>query len=201
MASRTDTPLPSGDWQVDGSRSHVEFTIRKLGAGTLRGRFRQADGTLAVHGGRTSASGTVRVASIDTGNDERDAHLCAPSFFGAESHPEIAFRSRAIVPDGEDRWRISGDLTIRDRRREVELVAVRPAPEHLRVRGEIDRRDFGLTWNRAIEATGAVGTRVGIELDLRLTLDRRAAVVRSGRRQGSHDTANRQAGHATSGGA
>ena len=163
------TIVPGGRWRVDPARSRVDFTIRKLGFGTLRGHFAEADGALEVSNGQTTAAGTVRVASIETGHEERDAHLLAPSFFAADAFPEIAFRSRAIAPLGERRWRISGRLTIRDHERPVELIATLPARgDRLQVRGEIDRRDFGLTWNRAVEASGAVGTRVGIELDLAL---------------------------------
>lgn len=146
--------LPRGQWCVDPSRSRVEFTVRKLGAGTVRGRFADADGDLVVDQ-RFSASGRVRVASITTANEDRDAHLRWPRFFAAEAHPEIAFECREIVPIDPRSLRIRGDLTIRDQLREVELIATLPAgPDvepRIEVRGEIDRRDFGLVWNRAIE--------------------------------------------------
>lgn len=163
--------LPAGDWRVDPSRSRVEFTIRKLGAGTLRGRFEDYSGMLAVRASGTTVGGTVRVASIATGNADRDAHLCADGFFAAGAHPEIRFRARRLAPLDDRGWRIVGDLTIRDQTREVELTATQVDKQDRRrllVRGKIDRRDFGLTWSRAIEATGAVGTMVGIELDLEL---------------------------------
>ena len=164
--------LPDGQWHVDPSRSRVEFTVRKLGAGTVRGRFGDADGGLVVDDGRFSALGSVRVASVATGNEDRDAHLRSSRFFAAEAYPEIAFESRKIVPIDQGGVRIRGDLTIRDRLREIELVATvlaGPGVEpRIEVRGEIDRRDFGLVWNRAIEATGAVATTIRIELDLQL---------------------------------
>ena len=78
--------LPEGEWRVDPSRSRVEFTVRKLGAGTVRGRFADADGVLA------------------TGNEDRDAHLRSPVFFAAETYPEIAFTSREIVPVDQRRF-------------------------------------------------------------------------------------------------
>jgi polyisoprenoid-binding protein YceI len=110
----------------------------------------------------------VRVASIATGNADRDAHLLAPGFFAAGTYPEITFRASRMEALADGRWRIGGELTIRDRTRPVELIASRRAHARLRVDGEIDRRDFGLTWSRAIEATGAVGVTVRLELDLGL---------------------------------
>jgi polyisoprenoid-binding protein YceI len=164
--------LARGEWCVDPSRSRVGFAVRKLGAGTVRGRFADADGDVVVDDRRICASGRVRVASITTGNEDRDAHLRSPRFFSAEAYPDIAFESREIVPIDQGRLRIRGDLTIREQLRGVELVATLPAgPDgepRIEVRGEIDRRDFGLVWNRAIEATGAVATTVRIELDLQL---------------------------------
>jgi polyisoprenoid-binding protein YceI len=174
----TGTPgaalLPAGRWEVDPSRSSVVFAVRKLGAGTLHGRFEAFEGALTIGGGTTAAAGIVEVASIATGNRERDAHLCAPQFFAAAGHPEIAFATRRVGSlDGRD-WSVVGDLTIRDCTREVELIAT-PAgcdganPDdrwQLSVRGEIDRRAFGLTWSRVVEATGAVGTAIAIELEL-----------------------------------
>jgi polyisoprenoid-binding protein YceI len=170
--------LPEGRWSVDSSRSRVVFTVRKLGAGTVRGRFADAAGDLVVGGGHVSASGSVRVAGVTTGNDERDAHLRAPGFFDAGAYPEITFASDSIVRGDDGRLRIRGNLTIRDRAREIELVAsviggsgVEP---RMHARTEIDRRDFGLTWNRAIEATGIVSNTVRIELRLQLTAARRS---------------------------
>ncbi len=169
--SRSDPPslLSDGVWRVDPSRSRVGFRVRKLGAGTVRGSFGGARGELRAEGGRATASGAVAVAELDSGSADRDEHLCGPGFFAAETYPEIAFSSREIAPC-EDGLRILGELTIRDRSREVELIATaaeRPA-RRLRVRGEIDRHDFGLTWNRAIEATGVVASTVRIELELAL---------------------------------
>jgi polyisoprenoid-binding protein YceI len=148
------SPLPAG--RVDPRRSRVGFAIRKLGAGTFRGSFADFRGEL----GAARAHGSVRVAGIDTGDARRDAHL--RELFAADEHPEITFVGRSLAGN-----RIRGELTIRGCTREIELTAT-PRGRALEVRGELDRRDFGLTWNRAIEASGAVGTAVRIELDLQL---------------------------------
>jgi polyisoprenoid-binding protein YceI len=152
-------------WQVDPSRSRVGFAIRKLGAGTVRGRFTDFEGAL-------DRGGSVRVASIATGDAKRDEHLLAPNFFAADEHPLIGFRIARIDVADDGAWRIASELTIRDRTRPVELRARQETGDgrrHLRLTGEIDRRDFGLVWNRAIEATGAVGNQVALELDLELS--------------------------------
>jgi polyisoprenoid-binding protein YceI len=170
-APHTGRRLPEGRWSVDSSRSRVVFNVRKLGAGTVRGGFADASGDLIVDGGHAWASGSVRVSGIATGNEERDAHLRAAGFFDADAYPVITFSSDSIVAGDDGKCRIRGDLTIRDRTCEVELAASVVPGRTLRmhVRGEIDRRDFGLTWNRAIEATGIVSTTVRIDLHLQLT--------------------------------
>jgi polyisoprenoid-binding protein YceI len=166
LRTMTTQLLDRQTWQVDPSHSSVGFAIRKLGAGTVHGRFNEFEGVLD-HGG------TVRVASIATGNADRDAHLLAPGIFAADEHPLIGFEIRRVDVLDDGAWRIAGALTIRDRTRPVELVAhhVTRGEERRRLRltGQIDRRDFGLTWNRAIEATGAVGSKVRLELDLELS--------------------------------
>jgi polyisoprenoid-binding protein YceI len=139
-------------WQVDPSRSSVGFAIRKLGAGVVRGRFTDFEGAL-------DRGGSVRVASIATGDAKRD------------EHPLIGFSIARIDVLDDGAWRIAGELTIRDRTRPVELLARHEADgqrRRLRLTGEVDRRAFGLVWNRAIEATGAVGTQVALELDREL---------------------------------
>ncbi len=160
--------LPEGVWRVDPSRSRVEFRVRKLGFGMVRGSFGGAGGELRIEGGRATASGSVAVAALDTGSADRDAHLCGPGFFAAETYPEISFSSRKITPIENGGLHILGELTIRDQGREIELIAAAPEAGRLSVSGEIDRHDFGLTWSRAIEATGAVGSTVRIELELAL---------------------------------
>jgi polyisoprenoid-binding protein YceI len=163
-------PLPDGRWRIDAARSRIGFSVRKLGVGTVRGCFAEANGELIADSGRVSASGSVQVAGISTGDATRDAHLRGPGFFAADDHPEISFASSEITPLDERTLAIRGRLTIRGVERELELVATVAAenPRRLEVRGEIDRRDYGLTWNRGIEATGVVSTRVQIELDLEL---------------------------------
>jgi polyisoprenoid-binding protein YceI len=168
LASLTQKPVPTGRWRVDPAHSRAGFRVRKLGGHVVEGAFGDLDGEVMVAGRELTAAGSVRVASIRTGNADRDAHLRAPSFFDADGHPEIHFEARGAVPVGRRSWRVDGALTIRGRTRPARLSATQVGPERLLVRGEIDRREFGLTWGRMIEATAAVSPTVALELDLSL---------------------------------
>jgi len=164
--------LPAGRWQVVRSRSRVGFEVHRRGAGTLHGAFTAFEGEIDVDAGGAAAHGSVRVDSVDTGLAERDEHLCAASFFAAERHPFMTFVATRIVPADGGAWAIDGELTIRDVTRPLHLdvhvddVAGHEDRRRLRLRGELDRRDYGLTWNRVIEMTGAVAMQVRLELDL-----------------------------------
>jgi polyisoprenoid-binding protein YceI len=166
MASITETPvtsdvatIPAGAWSPDPVHSIVGFRVRNMGIVTVRGHFSDYEGTLVSDGTLegTRAEGAVRVASIDTGSDKRDAHLLSEDFFAAEDHQQIRFASTKIERDG-DGFKVTGDLTIKGVTRPVELHAVPQAPEPiddpwggtrigLEVTGEIDRRDYGVEWD------------------------------------------------------
>jgi polyisoprenoid-binding protein YceI len=158
-ATTDDATLPAGAWSPDPLHSIVGFRVRNMGIVTVRGRFGDYEGTLVSDGTAegTRAEGTVRVTSIDTGSDKRDAHLLANDFFAAEDHPQIRFASTTVERDG-DGFRVTGDLTIKGVTRPVELHAVPQAPAPiddpwggtrigLEVTGEIDRRDYRLEWD------------------------------------------------------
>jgi polyisoprenoid-binding protein YceI len=163
--------LPQGLWRVDPARSQVGFAVRKLGTGTVHGRFHTFHGTIAIDAAGMTAAGAARVASVTTANEDRDAHLRGPAFFAADAFPEIVFRA-ARAARLADMWQIAGELTIRDRTRAISLMAspqtLADGALQLRVRGELDRRDFGLRWSRAVEASGVVATTIRLELDLEL---------------------------------
>jgi len=169
--------LPDGTWRVDPARSHVGFHVKRRGAGVLHGGFAGFDGAVFTGPHGTSAQGSVRVGSVDTGNEERDEHLCAHSFFDAEAFPRMTFRTTGVEPAADGSWTIDGELTMHGRTRPVELHAVAEdgaadGRARLRVSGELDRRDFGLTWSRVIELTGAVAMEIGIDLELELERER-----------------------------
>jgi polyisoprenoid-binding protein YceI len=144
---------------------------------TVKGCFRKFDGTLEVGSGAPRATGVVKAASIDTNEPVRDEHLrSSPDFFDAERYPEISFNSTRIDYLGDGRFRIVGALTMRGVTRDIELDARLTGTKReadgderieLGLRGELNRRDFGLTWNQVLEAGGALlGDRVKIALEI-----------------------------------
>src|SRR5690349_15604165 len=93
------TALPTGTWNVDATHSRVGFRVKHLGISTVRGAFGEYDGQLVVaEDGTVTASGSVKVASVDTNDAGRDGHLKAPDFFDVETYPEITFQSTSVTP-------------------------------------------------------------------------------------------------------
>jgi polyisoprenoid-binding protein YceI len=168
-------------WRVDPSHSHAEFAVRHLMISTVKGRFADVTGTLI--GDETDPDNaaielTIPVASIDTREQQRDAHLRSADFFEAERYPEIRFRSTRIAGSGSGQFTVTGDLTIRDTTRPVTLTVESGGRGKDPWGGErvgfsaattINRRDFGLHWNQALETGGVVvGNEVKITVDLEL---------------------------------
>jgi polyisoprenoid-binding protein YceI len=169
--------VPVGKWSVDPSRSSVTFAVKHMMLATVRGCFREFDGTLEIGSGDPRATGVVKTASIDTNEPVRDRHLRdSPDFFDIESYPEISFNSTQIVSFDGGRFRIVGDLTMRGVTGEIALDAKVNSTRHgaadderieLDLHGELNRRDFGLTWNQALETGGALlGSKVKIALEI-----------------------------------
>jgi polyisoprenoid-binding protein YceI len=171
--------VPAGTWTVDPAHSSVAFEVKHMMISTVRGLFREFGGTLDAAEDDPSNSrveGWAKTASIDTGNPERDEHLRSPEFFDAERYPEIRFVSTRIQHVEGGTYRIAGDLTVKDVTREVEMEGtVEGAAEDpwgnervgIRVRGSIDRTDFGLTWQQRLAQGGMlVGERVSILIDV-----------------------------------
>jgi polyisoprenoid-binding protein YceI len=109
-------------WVIDPAHTLIEFTVKHMMITTVRGRFNKFSGTLNLdeaHPERSSVEGSVEVASIDTRDPDRDAHLRSPDFFDVEKYPTMRFRSKRIEPAGRDRFKVVGDLTVKDVTREV----------------------------------------------------------------------------------
>lgn len=168
-------------WTLDSAHSHVGFSIRHMMISTVRGAFDQFDGEITVDEEdptRSQAEGRIQVASIDTGNDERDQHLRGADFFDAQTHPTITFKSRKITSKGADAYLVTGDLTIRGVTRELTLEAELSPPAKdpwgnmrrgVSLRGYLNRKDFGLTWNQTLETGGLlVDEKVKLEIDLEI---------------------------------
>jgi polyisoprenoid-binding protein YceI len=167
----------AGVYEIDPAHSVVEFVVRHMGLAKVRGRFNEFSGTITIAERieESHAEVTIDAASIDTRNADRDAHLRSADFLDAENHPTIDFRSTAVRREGAD-WMVDGDLTVRGITRpitlEVEFEGGAKDPwGNTRIafsaETEVDREDWGLTWNQALEAGGwLVGRRVRIEVSV-----------------------------------
>lgn len=179
-----DLPVPTaGTYTVDTSHSELTFSVRHMMVSKVRGRFGDVEGSLtfAEDPLASSVAITIGVASIDTGTPDRDAHLTSPDFFDAETFPQITFRSTGVREVAGDTFVLDGDLTVRDVTRPVSFTAtyngVGRNPWGQVVVGfegriELDREDFGLTWNQALETGGVlVGKVATIDIALEAIQD------------------------------
>jgi polyisoprenoid-binding protein YceI len=169
-------------WQIDPAHAHIEFKVRHLMVAWVKGSFPDIAGSVEFDEATPAQARinvTIGTASIDTNNAKRDEHLRSPDFFDVASFPQMTFTSKKIVAGAGPVSQIVGDLTIRGVTREVTLTIDELTPiindpwGHQRrgatARTEINRKDFGLTWNKAIEAGGvAVGDEVKITIDIEL---------------------------------
>jgi polyisoprenoid-binding protein YceI len=164
-STATQTALPTGTWNVDPIHSSVEFHVKHLGIATVKGQFKEFEGTLEVGPDGSRAYGTVKVASVDTREPQRDAHLRSPDFFDADQYPEIAFQSTAIRPLDEDTFEIDGDLSIHGVTRALTLKATLEGTETdpqgnprvgLSATAQIDRSDYEMKFNMALGSGNVV---------------------------------------------
>ena len=158
------TRIPAGTWVVDPSHSRVGFAVKMLGLTTVRGEFREFEGTIEIAEdlADSRAGGVVKTASVDTGNERRDEHLRSADFLDAGHHPELRFESTRIEAIDDDTLRIAGRLELHGTNREIELSArVRRVDERvvLDVTGSLARSDFGMRRFKAL-----VGDAVELEL-------------------------------------
>lgn len=166
-------------WGIDPAHTLIEFSAKHMMFTTVRGRFQEFDGTLNLNEDDITKSfveGTVNVASLTTGTDDRDAHLRSPDFFDVENYPTMSFKSTRIEPGDGNRFRLAGDLTIKDVTREIVFDATYEGPhqdpwgnQRYGFSGDatLNRKDFGLTWNVPLEAGGwLVGDEIKIHVEL-----------------------------------
>ena len=174
IESAREQLLSSGVWSVDPAHSIVEFRVSHMMIQTVRGRFRDFEGSISA-GDDPWVAGSIKVASLDTLNDERDAHLRSPDFFDVEEFPEIAFKGVGMHFDRDGRhFALPGELTMRGFTRPILLngelhgnVADEENGDRLalNLRGQLQRSDYGLVWNRSLEMGGVL---VGDTVDLTL---------------------------------
>ena len=177
MSVTTRTVLPTGTWTVDPAHSNVEFSAKHLGIATVRGTFNEFEGSFEVgEDGSAKARGTVEVVSVDTNEDQRDTHLRSEDFFHAELHPQLSFESTEIRAVDEDAFLIHGDLTMRGVTRPIVLEAELQGTEidpwgnervALEARGQLNRRDWGMTFNQALGSGNMlVSDKIKLSLDI-----------------------------------
>jgi len=169
-------------WTIDASHASFEFVARHLMA-KVRGRFPDVSGEAHITEVPEESSLEVEIdaSTIDTRDTDRDAHLRSSDFFGVEDHPTISFRSTAVRPgEGENEWKVDGDLTIKGVTRpitvDIEFLggAIDPwGNQRIGFSGvvpEVNREDFGLTWNAALETGGFLLSKsVRLEIEAELT--------------------------------
>jgi len=173
------TRTATSTWTIDPTHSIVEFAVKHLVVTTVKGRFRELEGTLQIdegHPENSRVTASVDVASIDTNVADRDAHLRSDDFFNAEKYPKITFQSTRVERVDDANYRVHGDLTIRNVTRQVVLDT--------EFEGEVDdpwgnqraaftattqmsRKEFAVRWNELMETGGAiVGDNVKVSLNI-----------------------------------
>jgi polyisoprenoid-binding protein YceI len=182
VETRTSPRIPTGTWIVDPSHSTVSFSVKHMGIANVRGQFHDFEGVIEVKPSlaQSRARGSVKVASIDTGDRQRDEHLCSADFFDAERFPEIRFESTHVEAIDDESTRVSGDLTMRGVTREVKLDVVAQGTDtdpwgHTRAGleavGTLNRSDFDMKFNQALGSGNMlVGDKVAIVLDISAVL-------------------------------
>lgn len=173
----TEAPT-STTWKIDPVHTSVEFAVKHLMFTTVKGRFADVEGTINIvpnDPSRSSVRATIKAASIDTRTGQRDDHLRSVDFLYVEQYPELTFTSTRITGD-DDSFKVTGQLTIRGVTREVVLDASQEGSGKDPWGGErigfsattkLDRREFGLVWNQAIESGGVmVGNEVKVSIEV-----------------------------------
>lgn len=174
----TDFSSATGTWNIDPAHTAISFVVRHAMIAKVRGTFNDFAGSFTIDGaniGASTASLTIQAASIDTANADRDGHLTSPDFLDVENFPTISFTSTNAAVKG-DNLLVTGDLTIHGVTQSVTIefeyngTQVDPwgnTKIGFEGKAEISRKDFGLTWNAALEGGGViVGDTVKLELDV-----------------------------------
>jgi len=167
-------------WNIDPAHSAAEFKVKHMMISNVKGKFSRLTGKLILDESDLSKSrveASIPVATLNTGDEQRDAHLKSGDFFDPDKFPNMSFRSTAVVPNGPGEGRVTGDLTVHGVTKQVTFEVEGPsAPGKdpwgntrigLSATAKINRKDFGLTWNAALETGGVlVGEEVVLTLDV-----------------------------------
>ena len=167
-------------WNIDPSHTQATFTVRHMVISNVKGEFQSTKGVVKIDDkdlAKSTVDVTIDAASIHTREDKRDAHLRSPDFFDVERYPTITFKSTKVEKAGGDRYKVTGDLTMHGVTKPVVLDAAL-TPQVKGMMGEVrrgaqattrvNRQDYGLKWNKTIEAGPLVGDDVAIEINAEL---------------------------------
>lgn len=169
-------------WEIDSAHTNAHFAVRHLMVSTVRGSMGTVTGTVTLDESdptKSSVTATIDAAGVDTRNAKRDEHLRAPDFLDTKQYPTVTFTSTKIEKTGDARWAVTGDLTLRGVTKPV-VLTVEGAPTPLQdpfgntklggvAKTTINRQDFGVAWNKAMDAGGlVVGDEVEITIDVEL---------------------------------
>lgn len=177
-------------WQTDYSHSDIQFKVRHMMISKVRGRFEEFEATIDFdpeNPTNTTVEVSVPLASINTRDEKRDDHLKSADFFDVENYPHMTFKSTRVEQDDEHHGRLIGDLTIRGVTKEVtldvEYAGMAKSPwgtmsAGFSASGQLNRKDFGLNWNAALETGGVlVGDEVEINIEVEIVKQEEAEAV------------------------
>jgi polyisoprenoid-binding protein YceI len=181
--------LPAETYVIDKNHSDASFQIRHF-ASKVRGRFTDFEGTIQADPARPEASSvvfTIKTASIDTSQPDRDKHLRSADFFDAEKFPEITFKSTKFTPAGKDKYDVTGTLTMHGVSKEVTLPVTYlgsvKGPKGADIASfelvtKLNRKDFGISWNRALDAGGYM---LSDDVDVQIALETKKQAAEAGK--------------------
>lgn len=169
----------ASDWELDPAHTTATFAVRHLMVSTVKGSFENVSGTVNLdeaNPARSKVEITIDAASVNTRNGARDGHLKSPDFFDVAQHPKLVFKATRIDKAGKDRFKVVGDLTMRGVTHPVTLDVEGPTPavkdmtgrlvRGVVARGKLNRKDWGLVWNKALEGGGVlVSDEVQLEVN------------------------------------
>jgi polyisoprenoid-binding protein YceI len=181
----TTATAPTGTrttWKLDPSHTTIEFVAKHMMITTVKGRFTEVEGTIVADEERLESSqveATIKAASLETGAEQRDAHLKSTDFLNVEHYPDVTFRSTSIS-GAKEKFKLTGDLTIRGTTRPITLDVTFEGTgkdpwggtrSSFSAKGKIDRRHYGLTWNVALETGGIlVSNEIKINIEAQAVL-------------------------------
>ncbi len=179
MSTAAEVETKTSTWTIDPAHSVAEFKVKHMMISNVKGRFTRISGTLVLDEQQPANSrveAQIEAASISTGDEQRDGHLKSADFFDAEKYPALSFKSTSVKPEGDGEAKVTGELTIHGVTRPVTFNVEGPTAPAKDTWGntrvgvaattKINRKDFGLTWNAALETGGIlVGDEVTISLE------------------------------------